>query len=88
MTVKIQVRDSTGAFRYRDANVGEFAETALRQIVADGSGYSQPECWRDGWRWLRQYLCKLCIRKAEESLENPAKADLWYRRYQAIRGIE
>lgn len=86
MIVKIQVRDSAGAFRYRDANVGEFAETSLSTILDDGaSAY-----WdSDGWRWLRQWLCTVCIRRAEKvASSSPEKADLWFKRYQQIRGIE
>ena len=84
MIVKIQVRDAAGAFQYRDANVSEFAQVSLRQIIDDGLGGSE----RDGWWWMRQWLGSVCIQQAERYSGTPEVADRWYRRYQAIRGIE
>lgn len=90
MIVKIQVRDSAGAFRYRDANVGEFAESALKTIIEDGGqGNSQHELYPDGWWWLRQWLCKAILARMDRCCHSDhAEADRWYRRYQEIRGIE
>lgn len=84
MIVKIQVRDANGHFVYRDSNVGEFAEVGLRTILEDG----RDGRGGDGWWWLRQWLCKLCIQQIDKHHGNPTEADKWYRRYQLIRGIE
>ena len=86
MIVKIQVRDNTGTFRYRDSNVGEFAEVTLRQVLDDGKLGAIDRT--DGWWWLRQWLCRVLLDKAKEHAHESIAADKWIRRYQAIRGIE
>lgn len=87
MIVKIQVRDSAGAFRYRDANIGEFAEVSLREILSDGKNGGGDDR-TDGWWWLRQWLCWLLLDQVKKHAGDPIKADKWYGRYRAIRGVE
>lgn len=87
MQVKVQVRDSSGAFRYRDSNVGEFAEYSINQIIDDGRNHGSYGLG-DGWWWLKQWLCMVMIRRAEKcAMASPAQADLWFKRYQALRSI-
>ena len=89
MIVKIQVRDTTGAFKYRAADVGEFAETTINRMIEDGRSGGYREGYADGWWWLKQWLCFVLIRRAEKcAISSPSEADLWFKRYQAIRDIQ
>lgn len=86
MQVRVQVRADNGAFAYRDSNLGEFADYTLNRIIDDGT-YSPNGS--DGWWWIKQWLCMVLIRRAEKcAMRSPLQADLWFRRYQAIREIQ
>lgn len=84
MTINIRVQDKDGKYVERAAMLGEFAGGALDTILNDGKDGGR----QDGWWWLRQWLCIVLIRRAEKNSGNPEVADLWYARYQAVRGIK
>jgi len=77
MQVKFQVRGNDGT--YRSASAGEFAEASIKEIIESGS--------TDGWWFLRLWLCKVCLKLAERHSDKSETADIWIKRYQAIREI-
>ncbi len=75
MIIKIQTRDGSG--KYINVCASDFIKAALDHASCE---------W--GWVFLRMWIGRWCILRAESFSENRTEADLWYRRYQAIRGIE
>ncbi len=76
MIIRIQTRDDRGKFL--NATPGEFAAAAIGEVLNIGGD----------WRWFRDWLCRVCLRRAETCSTDRIKADQWIARYQAIRGIE
>ena len=74
MIVQIRTRSDNGAFK--DATPYDFAQAAIDRIEDNG------------WEWLRSMIGKFCISKSLAAAESSQRADLWYRRYQAIREIQ
>jgi hypothetical protein len=74
MMVQIRTRDENGKFR--DASPYTFAQAALLRIG------------ENGWLWLREQLQSYCLAQAEKRSSQFAQADLWYRRYVALREIQ
>jgi hypothetical protein len=75
MTVQIKVRGENG--KYQSACAGDFAAAAIRKVIAE---------W--GWEFLIMWVGKVCLQLAEAESSNHAKADVWFERYRAIRGIK
>jgi hypothetical protein len=76
--VQVKTRDNNG--RYVNAIPSEFAIAAFNAIYRTD--------YTDGWRWLRDWLARWCLIRAQDCSIYNESADRWIRRYQAIRGIE
>lgn len=74
MIIQIRMRDNNGKFT--DVLPGDFAAAAIEKIFD-----------YDEWEWARNWLCRVCLRRAERHADDK-KADMWIARYQAIRSIK
>jgi len=74
MIIRVQMRHEDG--RYTEAVPSIFASSAFAAIL------------EHGWDWLRDRLGEFCVSQAVKYSSRSETADLWYRRYQQIRGIE
>lgn len=77
MTVQIKTRDKNG--KYVNACASDFAVAAFNHILQFSS--------YDGWQWMRDWLARWCLIKAQEASGDSVLADKWIERYQQIREI-
>ena len=66
--------------------VGEMVPAACE--AAEQCARYGDENAKDGWWFVRQWLCSWLLKKAQDDHMTPETADRWIERYRAIRGVK